>query len=52
MMHIMMIEKRRPKICEQYPTTLPPSMAPRLATTWVTVTWLAVKLNWLVSMVG
>ena len=52
MTHMTMMLKRRPKICEQNPTTVPPTMAPALATTCVPVTWLALKLYWFVSMVG
>ena len=47
-----MMLKRRPNICEQYPITVPPVIAPRLATTCVTVTALAEKLYWLERSVG
>ena len=36
----------------QYPMMVPPAMAPRLATTCVTVTALGEKLYWFCSMVG
>lgn len=44
--------KRRPKICEQKPPVVPPAIAPRLATTWVTVTRSGEKSYSFVSRVG
>lgn len=52
MTDMTMMVKRRPKIWEQYPIVVPPVRAPRLATTWVTVTALAEKLYWLERSVG
>jgi hypothetical protein len=47
-----MMLNRRPNICERYPMIVPPVIAPKFATTWVTVTALAEKPYWLVSIVG
>lgn len=41
---IKIMLKRRPKIWEEYPTIVPPVMAPRFATTCVTVTASGEKL--------
>jgi len=55
-MQTTMMQNLRPRLCDEYPTIVPPVMAPKLATTWVTVTELAsnlysddVSLIWKVS---
>lgn len=50
--HMTIMLSRRPTMEDVYPTSVPPVMAPRLATTWVTVTRLGEKLYWLESIVG